>query len=285
MANYTKQFIVKPGAKVRLKHFDPDDSGKLPSAENARPDFEKYLASMDELQYLMYSENKHSLLIVLQGMDTAGKDGVIRHVMTAMNPQGCTVTRFVQPTEEEANHDFLWRIHPHVPRRGAVAVFNRSHYETVLVERVHKLAPKEVWSNRYDFINEFERLLIRENHTTILKFFLHISKKEQLSRFERRLKNPSRHWKISDSDYNDREFWDDYTRAYEDLLEKTSTDDAPWFIIPANHKWFRDLAIAQITTRAMTNLKMKEPAPTVDIDKIRRQFHEASARADSSSKK
>jgi PPK2 family polyphosphate:nucleotide phosphotransferase len=240
---------------------------------------------MDQLQYRMYAENKHSLLIVLQGLDAAGKDGVVRHVLTGMNPEGCVCSNFKQPTKEELAHDFLWRVHPHVPAKGTVAIFNRSHYEDVLVARVHQLVPEKVWSKRYDEINDFERLIVTENNTTILKFFLHISKEEQLARFKKRLDDPDRQWKISDSDYKEREYWGDYVKAFEDALNKTSTEHAPWFIIPSNHKWFRDLAISQIIVRQMEDLNMQLPDPTVDLAEIRREYHQAARKEKSDRQK
>ena len=275
MSNYLKKLIVKPNSKIRLKHLDPDYHGKHESRESALPEIQKNLQKMEPLQYLMYAENKHSLLIVLQGLDAAGKDGVVRHVLTGMNPSGCVSVNFKQPTARELAHDFLWRVHPHVPAKGSVAIFNRSHYEDVLVARVHNLVPEKVWSKRYDQINDFERLIATENNTTILKFFLHISKEEQLERFKKRLDDPARQWKISDSDYKERDYWKDYIEAFEDLLRKTSTERAPWFIIPANHKWFRDLAISQIITRAMEEMNMQLPKPTVNLAEIRREYHQA----------
>ena len=275
MSNYLKKLTVKPNSKIRLKHLDPDYHGKHESRESALPEIQKNLQKMEPLQYLMYAENKHSLLIVLQGLDAAGKDGVVRHVLTGMNPSGCVSVNFKQPTARELAHDFLWRVHPHVPAKGSVAIFNRSHYEDVLVARVHNLVPEKVWSKRYDQINDFERLSATENNTTILKFFLHISKEEQLERFKKRLDDPARQWKISDSDYKERDYWKDYIEAFEDVLRKTSTERAPWFIIPANHKWFRDLAISQIITRAMEEMNMQLPKPTVNLAEIRREYHQA----------
>jgi len=181
MSNYLKKLSVEPGSKIRLKHFDPGYHGKHESHKSALPEIEENLQKMEGLQYLMYAENKHSLLIVLQGLDAGGKDGVVRHVLTGMNPSGCISVNFKQPTTEDLAHDFLWRVHPHVPAKGSVAIFNRSHYEDVLVARVHGLVPEKVWSKRYDQINEFEQLISTENNTTILKFFLHISKEEQLA--------------------------------------------------------------------------------------------------------
>src|SRR5437868_10322458 len=251
MSNYLKKFVVKPGSKIRLKHFDPGFHGKHESHKAALSKIQTNLQKMDELQYRMYAENKHSLLIVLQGLDAAGKDGVVRHVFTGMNPEGCVAVNFKEPTREELAHDFLWRVHPHVPGKGSVAIFNRSQYEDVLVARVHGLVSKKVWSKRHDEINDFERLIATENDTAILKFFLHISKEQQLARFKKRLDDPDRQWKISDSDYKEREYWGDYIMAFEDVLTRTSTDYAPWFIIPSNHKWFRDLAISEIIVRQM----------------------------------
>jgi PPK2 family polyphosphate:nucleotide phosphotransferase len=275
MPNYLKEFIVEPGTKIRLKHFDPDYHGKHESHQDALPEIQQYVEKMAQLQYLMYAERKHSLLIVLQGLDAAGKDGVVRHVLTGMNPAGCVAVGFKQPTPEELAHDFLWRVHPHAPAKGSVAIFNRSHYEDVLVVRVHDLRPENVWSKRYDEINDFERLIAKQNNTTILKFFLHISKQEQLARFAKRLDDPARQWKISDSDYKERGYWGNYTQAFEDVLSKTSTECAPWFIIPSNHKWFRNLAISQIIVREMEDMGMQFPKPTVNLAEIRRKYHQA----------
>ena len=275
MKDYHGEFLVKPNAKVKFKQLDPSGHDGVDSNKEAQAETEKYLEQLFKLQYLMYSEGKHSLLIVLQGLDTAGKDGVIRHVVSALNPQGCNVTSFKAPTSEELAHDFLWRVHPHAPRKGSIAVFNRSHYEDVLVARVHKLVPEKVWSERYKQINDFERLLALENNTTILKFFLHISKDEQLARFKKRLDDPDKHWKISEADYSERQYWDSYMEAFDDLLEKTSTEHAPWFVIPSNHKWFRDLAIAQIIANSLASLKMAQPAPTVDLEEMRKKYHAA----------
>jgi PPK2 family polyphosphate:nucleotide phosphotransferase len=223
----------------------------------------------------MYAEKKHSLLIVLQGLDACGKDGVIRHILTGMNPAGCRVVGFKQPKPDELAHDFLWRVHPHLPAKGEVSLFNRSHYEDVLVVRVHEFAQVSMWSKRYDLINDFERLLKTENNTTVLKFFLYISKEEQLARFRQRLEDPSRLWKISEADYKERAYWGRYIDAFEDMLHKTSTPNAPWFVIPSNHKWFRDLAVSQIVGRTLEDLEMKMPEPAVDIAEIRRRHHAA----------
>jgi PPK2 family polyphosphate:nucleotide phosphotransferase len=207
-------------------------------------------------------------------MDAAGKDGTISHILGAMNPQGCRVVGFRQPSGDELAHDFLWRIHKATPGKGGVAIFNRTHYEDVLVVRVHKLVPDEVWARRYDQINAFEKELV-ENRTHILKFYLHISKEEQLRRFEKRLDDPGKRWKISESDYSERKFWDAYTAAYEDVLSRCSTEQAPWFIIPSDHKWFRNFAIARIVVEHLEGLDMKLPPPSVDLEHIRREYHAA----------
>lgn len=273
--DYRKRFVVKPGSKVRLSKIDPGYTGSHVSEREAKDDLEKYREKLTEQQLLLYAEKRHALLIVLQALDAGGKDGTVNHVMSAMNPQGTTVTSFKAPTALELEHDFLWRVHPHAPAKGTVAIFNRSHYEDVLVVRVHNLAPEEEWSSRYELIKGFEKLLRTQNNTHIIKFFLHISKEEQLERFKQRLDDPSRNWKISDSDYEERLLWDDYTKAFEDVFEMTSTKHAPWYIIPSNHKWFRNLAVSQIVAATMEDLGMKMPQPSVDIEVIRKEYHEA----------
>jgi PPK2 family polyphosphate:nucleotide phosphotransferase len=275
--NYDKRFRVKPGDRIRLKDFDPEFSGKRENKNLALREIEKLQKRIHELQFQLYAEAKHSLLICLQAPDAGGKDGVVRHVFGAMNPQSCRVVSFKQPTTEERSHDFLWRIEHQTPKRGEVVIFNRSHYEDVLVVRVHNLVPKKNWSKRYKQINDFEERLVA-SRTQILKFFLHISKKEQLERFKQRLEDPARQWKISDTDYVEREYWKDYQAAYEDAINNCSTDEAPWFVIPSNHKWFRNLAISQIIVEAMENLGMKFPEPTVNIAEIRKKYHQEVAR-------
>jgi len=274
--DYRKQFLVEPGSKVKLDKIDPAYTGKHASQEKARAAIDKYRAKLTQQQLLMYAGKRYSLLIVLQGLDGAGKDGTVNHVMSAMN-QGTTVIGFKAPTALELEHDFLWRIHPHVPAQGTVAIFNRSHYEDVLAVRVHRLAPRAVWSERYELIKDFEKLLYRQNNTHIIKFFLHIGKEEQLERFKQRLDDPRRNWKISDSDYRERLLWDDYTKAFEDIFAETSSRHAPWYIIPSNHKWFRDLAVSQIMVETMEDLGMKMPKPTVDLDVIRQEYHQAAS--------
>ena len=270
--NYIKKFRVEQDSKVDLAKVDAGFKDKHESHEQALPEIEAYSQKLHDLQYLMYAEGKRSLLICLQGRDAAGKDGTINHVLGSMNPQGCPVTGFKVPSKEEAAHDFLWRYHKATPAKGQVAIFNRSHYEDVLVVRVHDLVPKEVWSKRYEHINNFEKLLY-DNGTHILKFYLHIDAEEELERFKIRIDDPARHWKISDGDYAERPFWDAYTAAFEDALSKCSMEHAPWFIIPSNHKWFRNLAISQIVAETLESLNMKFPAPAVDIDEIKKKYH------------
>ena len=253
--NLAKRLKVEPGSKVKLSDIDPNFHGTHESEDEAKAELQHNLDRITELQRKFYADRRHSLLIVLQGIDGAGKDGTCWHVVSAMDPQGVSVTGFKQPTAEERDHDFLWRVHPHAPGLGQVAVFNRSHYEDVLVVRVHDLVPKDVWKQRFEFINNWERMLVEEKNTTILKFFLYISKDEQLSRFKDRLDDPTRQWKISDSDYSERKLWDKYIGAFEAAISKCSTKHAPWFIIPSNHKWFRNLAVSQIVARAMEDMK------------------------------
>jgi PPK2 family polyphosphate:nucleotide phosphotransferase len=272
--NYMERFKVAPGSKVKLKKMDPAFTDAHKSHKSATKEIAHDQEKLRELQDLLYAEHGHSLLICLQAMDTGGKDGVINHVLGAMNPQGCRVAAFKQPSAEEAAHDFLWRAHKAAPARGEVVIFNRSHYEDVLIVRVHNLVPKKIWSQRYDEINAFEQNLAA-NGTQILKFFLHISKEEQLKRFEERLDDPSKHWKISEADYKERGFWDDYIAAYEEALCRCSTAHAPWFVIPADHKWFRNLAIARIVVEHLESLKMQYPKPTADLKCIRREYHAA----------
>jgi len=272
--DHWKKYRIEPGKIVDLETFDASAGPGDLDRKDAEQKFASLREKLRDLQHLMYAEGKNSLLIVLQGRDAAGKDGTIRRVFGPMNPQGCRVTSFKVPSKEEAAHDFLWRCHKAVPRRGQVAIFNRSHYEDVLVVRVHDLVPRSVWSKRYDHINAFERLLA-DNGTLILKFYLHIDREEQLERFGKRIDNPKKNWKISNADYSERPHWESYTDAFEDALSKCSTEHAPWFVIPANRKWFRNLVIAEIVADAMEGLQMRYPEPTVDMDEIRRMYHAA----------
>jgi PPK2 family polyphosphate:nucleotide phosphotransferase len=272
--DYRKLFVVEPGKKFRLEDRDPAFKGHHELHEMAAPELEHFRQKIAHQQSLMYAEKKHALLIVLQALDAGGKDGTINHVFTALNPQGASVTGFKQPTSLELEHDFLWRVHLHAPAKGWVAIFNRSHYEDVIVTRVHKLVDKATWTARYERIRDFETELF-ESGSKILKFFLHISKGEQLARFEQRLDDPARNWKISESDYAERELWDDYVAAFEDALAATSTQHAPWYVIPSNHKWFRNLVISQIVADTMQDLGMSFPNPAVDLADIRRKYHAA----------
>jgi PPK2 family polyphosphate:nucleotide phosphotransferase len=271
--DFRKEFRVKPARKFKLTDFDPDFHGHHESEEEAKQELDHTKAKLTAMQRLFYGDRSRALLIVLQGIDGAGKDGTCWHVISAMDPQGVKVQGFKQPTAEEQAHDFLWRVHPHAPARGEVAVFNRSHYEDVLVVRVHKLVPKPVWKARYDLINQWEDLLNTQNNTTILKFFLYISKDEQLARFKERLDDPGRQWKISTSDYSERDYWGDYIAAFEDALTNCSKKHAPWYVIPSNHKWFRNLAVSKIIADSMEDMNLKLPKPTVDLAKIRRLYH------------
>ncbi|MGO9135483.1 MAG: PPK2 family polyphosphate kinase [Methylovirgula sp.] len=272
--DFRKKFLVEPGARIKLAHVDPDEHGSY-QEEEAEAELAHHKERISVLQRRLNADGSQALLIVLQGIDGAGKDGTCWHVINSMDPEGVGVTGFKEPTAEEKRHDFLWRVHPHAPAKGDIAVFNRSHYEDVLVARVHNLVPKKIWSQRYDFINEWERLIATETKTTVLKFFLYISKDEQLRRFKDRLDAPERQWKISEADYKEREYWDDYIDAFEDVFAKCSTQDAPWFIIPSNYKWFRNLAVAKIIADALDDMNPKYPPPHVDLAEIRRLYHAA----------
>ena len=267
MKSLADRLRVEPGSKVKLSKFDANTAFGYHKNDSSRQVLQKNLRKLYELQALLYADRRFSLLIVLQALDAGGKDGTIRHVMAGVNPQGCEVVSFKAPSVEELEHDFLWRVHKAVPRRGNIGIFNRSHYEDVLITRVHNLIPKAVWSARYDQINAFEKILV-DNNTRILKFFLHISKDEQKARFEERVQNPVKNWKISEADFLERKYWDDYTSAYEDALEKCSTSYAPWYIIPADKKWFRNLAVAQIIVETLDSMKLRYPAPTIDLTKV-----------------
>ena len=272
---FSEMFQAAPGSKVDLDKIDPNFTNGE-QKEGAEERLKKYAGDLCNLQYLLYAEGKQSLLVVLQGMDAAGKDGTITHVVGAMNPQGIRIANFKTPSAEELEHDFLWRIEKQAPAQGEVVIFNRSHYEDVLIVRVHNLISEAEWSKRYELINDFEQNLAAAG-THVLKFFLHISKEEQLNRYKDRLDDPHRQWKISEADYTERKFWKDYQNAYEDAISKTSTATAPWFIIPANRKWFRNLAISKIVIEKLESLGMKYPPPQVDLIEIRRKYHEAVA--------
>ena len=263
----SQSILVKPDTKVHLADYDPDDHGKYDDKDEAKDQTERYVERLAELQEVLWAEGKHALLVVFQALDAGGKDGVVEKVMHGVNPQGCYVASFKVPTPEELAHDYLWRVHKATPQKGYIGIFNRSHYEDVLVVRVHSLAPESVWKLRYDQINDFEEMLA-ESGTTILKFFLHISKEEQKQRFQDRLADPKKNWKFSLGDVKEREYWDDYMRAYEDVFSRCSTPWAPWYIVPADHKWYRDLVIARTIVEALEKLDMQFPPPLPDADKI-----------------
>jgi PPK2 family polyphosphate:nucleotide phosphotransferase len=258
---------IRPGKKVRLADHDPDATPGLHSKERAAPVLAKNVERLAELQYRLYAESKRSLLIVLQSIDAGGKDGTIRHVMDGFNPQGCSVVSFKRPTPEELGHDYLWRVHKACPRRGDIAIFNRSHYEDVLVARVEKLAPADEIERRYDQINDFERMLT-DNGTILLKFYLNVGKAEQKRRFEERLQDPTKNWKFSPDDLTTRAHWSEYRHAFELALERCSTRHAPWYVIPADHKWYRNFAVSHIIVDRLEALNMKFPKPAFDPKSI-----------------
>ncbi|MDZ4804992.1 MAG: polyphosphate kinase 2 family protein [Candidatus Eisenbacteria bacterium] len=266
--NLTERLRVKPGRTIVLSDYDSDATPGCRRKEDVDEIFEETTTRLAELQYLLYAESKRSLLIVLQAMDTGGKDGTIRHVMTRLNPAGCDVNAFKAPTAPELAHDYLWRIHRAVPPKGEIGIFNRSHYEDVIVVRVHKLTPRSVWEKRFEQINQFERFLV-ENDVTIIKIFLNISKGEQKRRLEDRIKDPKKHWKLSPADLAERKHWSQYQRAYEEALGRCSTKWAPWFIIPADKKWYRNHAVSQIMLETLESMKLKFPKPTFDPTKIK----------------
>jgi PPK2 family polyphosphate:nucleotide phosphotransferase len=258
---------IRPGAKVHLSDIDPDATHGRDKA-TAADELQAGLDRLTDLQDRLWAEQEHPVLIILQGIDAAGKDGSVRHVMTAFNPMGCTVTSFKVPTPIEMAHDYLWRVHQRAPAKGEIAIFNRSHYEDVLVVRVHDLVPKRVWSRRFDQINAFEELLTSSG-TTILKFFLWIDRDEQAERFQARLDDPDKRWKFRIGDLAERKRWDDYVAAFEDVLERCSTAAAPWYVIPSNRKWFRNLAIADIVADTLDELDPRYPPSTEDLTGIR----------------
>ena len=262
----TDLYRVAPGSSLSLVDRDPADASLFDGdKDDGRRETKALNKRLEELQELLYAEGRHKLLIVLQAMDAGGKDGTIRHVFDGTNPQGVKVASFKKPTREELAHDYLWRVHRHTPGTGEIAIFNRSHYEDVLVVRVHDYVPPERWQRRYDHIVEFERLLADEG-TTILKFFLHISKEEQKERFQSRLDEPHKRWKFAKGDLDERERWDDYMRAFEAALSKTSTDTAPWYVIPADRKWYRNLVISKILVETLEGLGMSYPDPEEGLD-------------------
>ena len=262
--NISQMCRVKPGRRARLKSYNPAARLGFKDREHCSESLEKNLRRLSELQQVLAADKRHALLVILQAVDAGGKDGTIRHVMSGVNPQGCEVTSFKAPSAEESAHDFLWRVHKAVPPRGDIGIFNRSHYEDVLVARVHNLVPKAVWSRRYEQINAFEKILA-ENSIRILKFFLHISREEQLKRFKERIADPTKNWKISKADFQERKHWNEYVAAYEAALTNCSTPWAPWFVIPANRKWARNFAVSQIIVETLEELRLKYPPAPIEV--------------------
>ena len=269
-----QRYLVKPGSKLSLKKCDPDDTGPFKKNDNskakAKVETEQLTARLSCVQERLYAVGSRSLLIVLQGMDTSGKDGTIKHVMSGVNPQGCKVVSFKSPTSKELAHDFLWRVHNEVPAKGQLGIFNRSHYEDVLITWVHGWVSETVVKRRFNQIKEFEELLV-ENGTSIVKIFLHISKDEQKERLEARIHDPEKRWKWNSGDLEERKLWNDYMAAFEAVISATSTEQAPWYIVPANRKWYRNLVVAQLVVAALEDMKLKTPpAPEgVDFAKLR----------------
>ncbi len=262
------QYKVTPSCPVRLSDFDPEDTSLFDGKKAvAKEQVDELNDELENLQELMYAEHKRKLLVVLQAMDTGGKDGLIRSVFDGVNPQGVKVANFKAPTPVELDHDYLWRVHPHVPGKGEIVIFNRSHYEDVLIVRVQELVPESVWRRRYQHIREFERMLADEG-VTILKFYLHISKDEQKRRLQARLDDPNKHWKFNIGDLKERARWDDYMRAYEDAINETSTEWAPWYVIPANKKWYRDWVAVNIILDTLKGFKMRYPQPKEDLSRV-----------------
>jgi PPK2 family polyphosphate:nucleotide phosphotransferase len=261
----SQPFVIT--SKIKLKKFNPGFHAGL-DKEKTHEKTTKLCQHIGDLQQLLYANQSHSLILLFQGMDTSGKDGAGKRVLEFVTPAGVETANFKAPSSDDLAHDYLWRVHKAVPRYGNIGVFNRSHYEDVLVVRVLKLKPKEVWSKRYKQINDFEKILV-ENNTILLKFFLHISKEEQAKRLEARLEDPTKNWKLELNDLNTREYWGEYQKAYEDVINECSTHYAPWHIVPADHKWYRDHVIAQTMVKALENLKMKWPKPKEDLSKVK----------------
>lgn len=259
---------VKAGKKIDLSQWKTDATPGVKDEAEAAAETAKHVQQLETYQYKLHAEGRRSVLIVLQGMDASGKDGVVRHVMSGFDPLGCNVTAFKAPTQEELAHDYLWRIHRVVPAHGEVSVFNRSHYEDVLVVRVHDLVPKRVWAQRYEQINAFEALLAASG-TTVIKFYLHIGRAEQKRRLIERLDDPVKRWKFNARDIEERELWKDYRAAYEDLLARCSSAHAPWYVIPADHKWYRDHAISRILVETFAELDPAIPEPPLHIKALR----------------
>lgn len=269
-----KEYRVKPNSQLSLDTCDPDDTGEYKKTdqgkEKAKAVAAQLITRLDEMQERLYANGDRAVLIVFQGMDTSGKDGTIKSVMSGVNPQGCKVVSFKAPSPEELGHDFLWRVHQKAPSKGQIGIFNRSHYEDVLITRVHGLVSDKIVKQRFNQIKEFEEML-HENGTTILKFFLHISKDEQKARLEERIRNPEKRWKFNEGDLEERKLWKSYMEAFEDMMAATSTDHAPWYVVPANRKWYRNLVVADRVVDALEDMKLKTPpAPSgIDFDTLK----------------
>lgn len=259
-------FVVKPGVKLRLSSIDTGYDGDL-QKEQYKEELGSLHKRMSELQYRLHAQKTQSLLVILQAMDAGGKDSTIRNVMHGFNPQGCRVVSFRKPTEEEMGHDFLWRVHKSVPAKGEIGIFNRSHYGDILVVRVHNLVPRRQWSKRYEHINAFERML-NDSGVKIIKFYLHISKKEQMRRLTERIDDPAKHWKIDEADFKERKYWNKYMHAYEQALERCTTEWAPWYIVPADKKWYRNWVVASIITKTLEDMKPQFPISDLPADKL-----------------
>lgn len=264
--NYAR-YRVRPEQPIVLAAIDPNTSEGYKNKKDAEDELEHQRQRLQNLQERFYAEHQRSLLIVLQAMDTGGKDGTIKHVFGGLNPQGCQVWSFKKPSDEESSHDFLWRYHQRTPQRGMISIFNRSHYEDVLIVRVKQLVPQEVWQERYQVINEFEHMLTL-NNIRVIKFFLHISKDEQKRRLESRLKDPNKHWKFSSNDIKERQFWDDYQAAFEDAINNCSTAYAPWYVVPANKKWYRNLVVARTIADTLESMNPQYPPAEVGLENI-----------------
>ena len=260
-------YRIKPGACFSLKEFDPDDTGRYKKSDKARVKAaaDDLVTKLDRLQERLYANGTRALLIVIQGMDTSGKDGTIKNVMSGVNPQGCRVASFKAPSEKELSYDFLWRVHQEVPRKGYIGIFNRSHYEDVLITHVHGWVSRKVVRQRLDQINDFEEMLA-ENGTKILKLFLHISKDEQKERLMERIRDPEKRWKFNLGDLEERQRWDEYMEAFEEVLSATSTSHAPWYVIPANRKWYRNLIVAELVVQLLTEMKLSTPPPPKGVN-------------------
>lgn len=264
--NYPR-YRVEPGSHFKLSNIDPDETEHYKKKKQVKDELDAQRLRIEDLQARLYAEHRQSLLIVLQAMDTGGKDGTIRGVFAGVNPQGCQVWSFKAPGTEERDHDFLWRYHTRTPPRGMITIFNRSHYEDVLITRVKQMIAEDVWQHRYKMINEWEHTLTM-NNTAIIKFFLYISKDEQKRRLESRLKDPNKHWKFSSNDIKERAFWDQYMLAFEDAINNCSTDYAPWYVVPANNKWYRNLVIARTIADTLQVMNPQFPEAEAGLDQI-----------------